>query len=652
MAGADPDVFFDSPGSPAETSPLNGVGSLEKLKSEKHTALLDAIDKLRSHGVNQYDISLPQLIVCGDQSSGKSSVLEGITQLSFPTKDGLCTTFATMLCLREDSNVKIQCTIIPSENHRHDTKLKSFKKTFSSHDAFSFPTVIEEASETMAGSRPAGATNFFDDVLKVEYSSPNLPSLTIIDLPGLIQSQIQGGRVDGVKQVHDLVDKYMRDPKSIILAVVSARNDLENQTIFSKVKAVDLHGDRTLGIITKPDTLDAGSQSEAKFLKLAKNEVFHLKQGWHVVKNRNLKESSFSKQQRDESEKLFFKSGIWSSLPRTEVGIDSLSVKLSKLLLRHIQQELPTIRDAIQHSMLASEQRLSDLGYARETPEQQRSYLVQNAQRFQNLSKDALRGIYQDQFFGFDGPHEHNSLCLRTKIQNLNIAFAHIMFRKGQTWDISDSYDHSVGVGLDGLSSDAIKHYDTSFEDPEHVSRADFLRDHIGKYVRGTRPPGLLSLVNPWVIGAVFRKQSESWEEIAMFHVEEVFQAVKRFIYLALESLLDSRTYSMLVNEQIEPELDVRKRALHSKVKELLVPYTACDPITYDPSWLIELEDVRAKRYAPPASTAFGAFELSHATKQRPSPSRQLLTESFDDFTNSEILDLMQTYYKVQTLFQ
>ena len=69
------------------------------LQSKDHRDLLDIIDKLRSQGISRY-VDIPQIIICGDQSSGKSSALEAISGVAFPTKDNLCTCFATELILR------------------------------------------------------------------------------------------------------------------------------------------------------------------------------------------------------------------------------------------------------------------------------------------------------------------------------------------------------------------------------------------------------------------------------------------------------------------------------------------------------------------------------------------------------------------------
>ena len=84
------------------SSEVPGSLPVVSLQSKDHEELLNIIDKLRSQGISRY-IDLPQLIVCGDQSSGKSSVLEAVSGLRFPTKDNLCTRFATELILRRVS---------------------------------------------------------------------------------------------------------------------------------------------------------------------------------------------------------------------------------------------------------------------------------------------------------------------------------------------------------------------------------------------------------------------------------------------------------------------------------------------------------------------------------------------------------------------
>jgi GTPase SAR1 family protein len=91
--------------------------------------LLNKIDKLFASGVGEY-ISLPQLVVVGDQSSGKSSVLEGLTELPFPRDSGLCTRFATQITFRRAQTTNISVSIIPGSgsSDEHVGKVRQWSK--------------------------------------------------------------------------------------------------------------------------------------------------------------------------------------------------------------------------------------------------------------------------------------------------------------------------------------------------------------------------------------------------------------------------------------------------------------------------------------------------------------------------------------------
>ena len=157
-----------------------------QLKSVEQSKLLDEIDRLRAGGIAHY-INLPQLIVCGDQSSGKSSVLEAISGIAFPTKDNLCTRFATEVILRRhpSETIKVSIDVPEARRTRASPKLKAFHHVLRSLQEL--PTLIERAKDAMG----LGDHNkaFSDEVLRVEVSGPNQPHLTIVDLPGLIHSQ-------------------------------------------------------------------------------------------------------------------------------------------------------------------------------------------------------------------------------------------------------------------------------------------------------------------------------------------------------------------------------------------------------------------------------------------------------------------------------
>lgn len=112
--------------------------------------LLKKIDALFACGVGNH-IPLPQLVVVGDQSSGKSSVLEGLTNLPFPRDSGLCTRFATQITFLRAAETSISVSILPAQNAspEHRLKLQSWSKTgLKELDPKSFKNIMIEVGVT------------------------------------------------------------------------------------------------------------------------------------------------------------------------------------------------------------------------------------------------------------------------------------------------------------------------------------------------------------------------------------------------------------------------------------------------------------------------------------------------------------------------
>ena len=313
---------------------------IDFMQSKDHGELLDVIDLLRSQGVSRY-VPLPQIIVCGDQSSGKSSVLEAISGVRFPTKDKLCTRFATELVLRRDSTTRMTIVISPSPERSDEEKQRLVAFTAPTTNVNDFPKLVDAAKEAM-GLGPDAKT-FSNDVLRVELSGPRQPHLTLVDLPGLFHSEIKQQSSNDKDLVRDLVLTYIASPRSIILAVVSAQYEFVNQIVTHMARDVDKNGGRTLGIITKPDTLPRTSESETSFVSIARNEDAIFRLGWHVLRNRDYETRDCSLKERNEREADFFSHGIWTSLPASSLGVETLKPRLSAVLKEQILSELPSL---------------------------------------------------------------------------------------------------------------------------------------------------------------------------------------------------------------------------------------------------------------------------------------------------------------------
>ncbi|KAI9764888.1 MAG: hypothetical protein M1839_005691, partial [Geoglossum umbratile] len=206
---------------PATTS------SLDALQTTDQRKVLNIVDSLRQCGIDDI-IPLPQLVVCGDQSSGKSSVLEAITEIPFPRRENLCTRFATEIVLRRSPKSSIATKIIPDKARPAEEKeeLSKFKLSITNFDEL--PDLIDSATKAMGVGDISNGTTlraFAKDVLSIEISGPDRPQLTLVDLPGLIHSENQSQSRDDVILVSELVERYIAESRTIILPIISAKND-------------------------------------------------------------------------------------------------------------------------------------------------------------------------------------------------------------------------------------------------------------------------------------------------------------------------------------------------------------------------------------------------------------------------------------------
>jgi len=612
--------------------------ALNKLCTKDQLDLLDSIDSLRSQGISHY-VSLPQIIVCGDQSSGKSSVLEAISGVSFPVKSNLCTRFPTELVLRKTSQIGVSVSIVPhqSRSESERSSLSSFREELDGFEGL--PVLIENAKAAM-GILTHGKA-FSKDILRVEVSGPDRPHLTIVDLPGLVHSETKHQSASDVDLVQDVVQSYMKEPRSIILAVVSAKNDYANQIVLKLARAADKQGIRTLGVITKPDTLNAGSESEAMWVSLAKNQDVEFRLGWHVLKNMDSEMGEWSLTDRAVKEEEFFSQGKWQELPPSLLGIDTLRDRLSKLLLRQIAGELPSLIEEIDIKSKACRSRLDRLGEPRATLAEQRLYLLHISQSFQSLVKAAVDGTYNDPFFEDAKSEPGYQKRVRAFIQNLNLEFAERIEKRGHRHEITDSKKTS------DIPRGVIP-----------IARDEFI-EYIGQVMRRTRGRELPGTFNPMIVADLFLEQSTPWEAIARSHIDNVWNAAKAFLSLAVIYVADAATSKALFQKIFEPALTKLKKTLNEKTTELLVPHQKSHPITYNRYFSETLQKVRNERnkkeYTKILTGFFGvsSIEESIYTNQR-KDLRQLLTlllertePDMTRFACSEALDCMQAYYKV-----
>ncbi|EPS35254.1 hypothetical protein H072_11594 [Dactylellina haptotyla CBS 200.50] len=499
---------------------------LDALESKERSRLFDTIDKFRELHISE-DISLPQLVVVGDQSSGKSSLLEGLTEISFPVASDLCTRFATQIVLRrtDDDDGHVRASIIPGPDSSYDEEVKArllgfqTSLTESEFGPESFAKILDDAAACMGIPKPEDKVEdtpdkrFSNDILKIELSGPHHPHLTIVDVPGLFHNSTKYQTDEDRELIRNLIQTYIEDPRTIIMAVMDGRNNLANQEVFRMARAVDPDGKRTVGIITKCDAVQAGD--EHGVIQIASNKIERLNHGWFVVRNRSTKEiqDGVTIGERHQREKAFFKKSPWNRLSREHIGIEKLKPFLGHLLYEHVRDEFPKLVDEINKLVTETEAALNALGPARITATEQRMYLTRIANAYEGMVTDCLDAKLRRTV------ESKSALKIRTHIQNMNEDFSTRLLALGHTRNFKDLMGREDFSGFDSNLRKSMNPVDEPHD----------IYDWIRESYRGSRGPELQGLVNPNAVTEMFREQSKNWKNVARMHVSTVVDLVTKF---------------------------------------------------------------------------------------------------------------------------
>ncbi len=566
---------------PLATTSLDMTPSLGALQSNEQRLVLDTIAQVRKCGLESI-LSLPQLVVCGDQSAGKSSVLEAVTEIPFPRNDNLCTRFATEIILKRAPTDSLTIKVIPDNDRSaaEQEQIQGFRQYIT--DFEELPTVMNEAMVVM-GLDTSDSSNinraFAKDVLSIEIEGPSRPQLILVDIPGLIQNETKGVTEADIELVSSITQHYISQPRTICLAVISALNDYANQGILQRVRKVDPEGDRTLGIITKPDRLEPGSGSEKAFLELARNNDIFFKLGWHVLKNRKFEESSYSFEERNASEATFFRKSIFKELPRGSTGIDALRSRLSLLLFEHIKQELPNLQIDLEQALTETSGQLALMGVRRTTPQECRGFLTKLSLEFYEICKAAVNGSYEGEYFRSSTDYEflpESPLArrrLRAMVQHMNTSFASNMRTQGYRYFIN--LDHEDPSDDDVTYSRLI-----SIPATGKLSRSQAIRWVKQALIRsrGRELPGNF---NPLLIGELLWIQSTKWKALAKAHTECVSEICTQFLDALLVEKCPKDIEPRIRAFLIQNVLRRRKEAAFQEL-ELLIEDLNNFPINYN----------------------------------------------------------------------
>lgn len=304
-------------------------------------------------------IDLPQIVVVGTQSSGKSSVIESIVKREFlPRGSGIVTRRPLVIRLFKVTDEQANDTNNANINGSHNTrsgdwiKFKHLDKEFTDFDEVR--EEIERETERVCGANKGICA----EPITLGVYSRNVVNLTLVDLPGLTKNPVGDQPEDIEIQIRELVCKYIRNPNSIILAVTAANTDFATSEAIKLAREVDPEGKRTLAVLTKLDIMDPGTDAT----DVLSGKLILIRLGIIGVVNRTqqdiINKKPIEKAIQDEAN---FLQRRYPSIAEKN-GQPYLSKKLSQLLMRHIRDCLPDLKIRINSLMSQYQAQLNSYG--------------------------------------------------------------------------------------------------------------------------------------------------------------------------------------------------------------------------------------------------------------------------------------------------
>nr|XP_033808951.1 dynamin-1-like protein [Geotrypetes seraphini] len=306
-------------------------------------ALIPVINKLQDvfNTVGADIIQLPQIVVVGTQSSGKSSVLESLVGRDLlPRGTGVVTRRPLILQLVYVSSEDRKKTAGDENGIDADEWgkfLHTKNKVYTDFDEIR--QEIENETERISGNNKG----ISPEPIHLKIYSPNVVNLTLVDLPGMTKVPVGDQPKDIELQIRELIFRYISNPNSIILAVTAANTDMATSEALKIAREVDPDGRRTLAVITKLDLMDAGTDA----MDVLMGRVIPVKLGIIGVVNRSQLDINTKKNVADSirNEYAFLQKKYPSLANRN--GTKYLARTLNRLLMHHIRDCLPELKTRI-----------------------------------------------------------------------------------------------------------------------------------------------------------------------------------------------------------------------------------------------------------------------------------------------------------------
>eukprot|EP00468_Gymnochlora_sp_CCMP2014_P004060 CAMPEP_0167765702 /NCGR_PEP_ID=MMETSP0110_2-20121227/14865_1 /TAXON_ID=629695 /ORGANISM="Gymnochlora sp., Strain CCMP2014" /LENGTH=749 /DNA_ID=CAMNT_0007653507 /DNA_START=188 /DNA_END=2437 /DNA_ORIENTATION=- len=330
------------------------------------------VNHLRAIGVGE-KISLPQVVVVGDQSSGKSSLLESITEIPLPKGTGTVTRCPTVVTIttatKPDEKLSISVAVRSIEEKDMSPFFKIVQGKSKGRWKLTTMDQLREKLQEIHGiivefQSEGKKKTIIRDLIEVHVEYPSdakdVSELSIVDLPGIVVTNTKDQDKSIVEEIKEMVHSFIKKPNTIILAVMEATKDLSTSQALSMAETVDKKGTRTIGVLTKCDRVEDINQKDV--VSILENKTKWLSMGYFAVKNRSGSQQNLSIAKGLIEERTFFNGVSDYRSVRSRCGNENLRRCISSQLMKIIQREFPRIKNIMREKMERCRTDLENLG--------------------------------------------------------------------------------------------------------------------------------------------------------------------------------------------------------------------------------------------------------------------------------------------------
>lgn len=338
--------------------------------------MLDAIDNLRRQGLEQENIPLPTIVAIGDQSSGKSSLLESLAGVPLPKGTGIVTRVPLILRLMSSKNGEGASAAIEYDPPNQPRVSRSVAM-------WEVEEAIQQATNALADKRK-GVVNA---PITLTVQREDLPDLTLVDLPGIARVAVDDQPEDIEKLIVDMINEFIEKPETIILNVLSSEVDFATCGSIKLSRNVDKSGERTLAAVTKVDRAPPGLRE-----KVEQNAV-KLRLGYVLVRNKTDKERSLE-EAREAEERMFRTLEDLKDLDERMRGIPALARVLCEIQAQRLAKAIPAIQTKISKLLVLRQEELEKMPLMVTSSQEAGILASRLLQARREMMKDILVGKY------------------------------------------------------------------------------------------------------------------------------------------------------------------------------------------------------------------------------------------------------------------